>query len=201
MDQEIEVKFYISDLHALRKRLESLGAQLAHPRVLETNLRFDTPDGTLSSQRRVLRLRKDAAARMTYKGPAESGQAASIRREIEFEVSDFAAARRLLEALGYVLSVSYEKYRTEYHYFDTVVALDEMPYGSFIEIEGVDVPSIQVLASRLNLDWEARSIESYLALFQKLRGQGLIEAPNLTFSEFDGFSFSAEDLGLRPADA
>lgn len=201
MDQEIEVKFYIEDLPALQARLEALGAELIHPRILETNLRFDTPDGALTRLRRVLRLRKDAIARMTFKGPAEIGQEASIRQEIEFEVSDFDAARRLLEALGYRVSVSYEKYRTEYRYGGSVVALDEMPYGAFIEIEAQDVPTIQALADRLELDWEARCIESYLALFQRLRTAGLIEAQNLTFEEFDGFSFSAEDMGLRPADA
>jgi len=201
MDEEIEVKFYISDLPALKQRLEALGAALAHPRVLETNLRFDTPDGSLTSQRRVLRLRRDAVTRMTYKGPAQADQAASIRREIEFEVSDFAAARRLLEALDYRVSVCYEKYRTEYHYLDLIVALDEMPYGSFIEIEGPNVPAIQVLAARLGLDWDARSIASYLALFYRLHDQGLVSARNLTFAEFEGLNFTPEDLGLRPADA
>ena len=46
-------------------------------------------------------------------------------------MGDFEAARRLLEALGYRLTVMYEKYRTTYHLRHLIVVLDEMPYGEF----------------------------------------------------------------------
>jgi adenylate cyclase class IV len=59
-DQELEVKFYLSDLPALRARLEAAGAQLFKPRVHEINLRFDTPSGDLTRGYRVLRLGRTA---------------------------------------------------------------------------------------------------------------------------------------------
>lgn len=198
-DQEIEVKFLVQDLSVIEARLLSLGAQRSAERVRETNLRFDTPGGDLTRQRQVLRLRQDAGAVMTFKGPARAGESVSVRQEIEFQVSDFGAAQRLLEALGYVIAVIYEKYRTTYSLGELEVVLDEMPFGSFLEIEGPDGESIQRLAAGLQLDWEARSSASYLALFNQLRVARSLKAQNLTFDELSGVETAPEDLGLRYA--
>lgn len=199
-DQEIEVKFFVSRLQEIEARLVSLGAVLLHPRTFENNLRFDTQDGSFMRQRRVLRLRQDSRARLTYKGPAEAGQAAAVRQEIEFEVGDFNTARHFLEALGYRLSISYEKYRSEYAFYDAIIALDELPYGCFVEIEGPDVPTLQVTTARLGLDWEARIIDSYLALFGRLREKFHLDAQNLSFAELNERAFNADDLGVVCAD-
>ncbi len=168
-DQEIEVKFYVRDLATIEHLLQGLGAVCTAERVLETNLRFDTADGKLAQQRKALRLRQDADARLTFKGPPEADTEVNVRQEIEFQVGDFAAARRFLEALGYHVSIIYEKYRTTYTLNDLTIVLDEMPFGSFIEIEGPDSESIRKAAGSLFLDWQARSTSSYLALFQTLR--------------------------------
>jgi adenylate cyclase class IV len=72
--QEIEAKFYISDLDKITTRLNELEARLIQRRVLETNLRFDLPNGSLRSEGRVLRLRRDTEARFTYKGPSTNEQ-------------------------------------------------------------------------------------------------------------------------------
>lgn len=199
-EQEIEVKFLVRDLAAIAARLDRLAARLSSPRVHETNLRFDTPDGALTRARRVLRLRQDAASVLTYKGPAAPGEEVSMRQEIEFTVSDFQAARRFLEALGYQVSVTYEKYRTMYALGELAVTLDEMPFGRFIEIEGPDAASIQAAAADLRLDWAARSVASYLALFNQLCAARGLPAQNLTFAELAGVEASPEDLGLRYAD-
>jgi adenylate cyclase class 2 len=196
---EIEAKFWISDLGAFQAQIQDSGARLAHRRIKEINLRFDTPDGILSRQSRVLRLRKDYGVHLTYKGAARPGEAVSVRQEIEFEVNSFKAARAFLEALGYRVIVMYEKYRTGYEVNDLVIALDEMPFGNFCEIEGPNVPLIRSLADSLRLDWEARSQESYLGLFSRIQQSGL-QAKNLTFDEFKGVTVSPEQLGLRPAD-
>ncbi len=195
-EQEIEVKFLVRDLSAIASRLGQTGARLTAPRVLETNLRFDTPTGDLTRERRVLRLRQDAAAVLTYKGPAEPGQPVSMRQEIEFTVSDFQSARHFLEALGYQVAITYEKYRTMYALRDLTVTLDEMPFGSFIEIEGPDAESIRAAAADLHLDWNKRSVASYLALFNQLRAARGLNAQNLTFAELQGVQVSPQDLGM-----
>lgn len=199
-EQEIEVKFPLRDLPSLAGRLEALGARLIAPRVHEMNLRFDTPDRVLTAARRVLRLRQDNHAYITYKGPAAPGGEVSDRQEIEVQVSDFTAAQHLLEALGYEVSVMYEKYRTTYALSDLIVTLDEMPFGSFAEIEGPDAASIRAAASALRLDWEARSTASYLGLFNTLCAERGLSARHLTFAEFEGIQVKPEDMGLRCAD-
>lgn len=198
-EQEIEVKFYVRDLSSVARRLQSAGARLTDPRILETNLRFDTADNELTRTSRVLRLRQDTQAIMTYKGPGKMGESVSIRQEIEFKVSDFQAARHFLEALGYRVAIIYEKYRTTYDLDGLMVTLDEMPYGNFIEIEGPDAGSIQAAAEKLGLDWEARSVLSYLAIFNQLRQSRGLSVQNLTFDELKGVNASPQDLNLRYA--
>jgi adenylate cyclase class 2 len=113
-DQELEVKFLVSDLAKLEQRLRALGASQELPRTHEVNLRFDTPDGALQMGKQVLRLRQDQAVHLTYKGPSTSQQGVRVRTEIEFIVEDFGKARRFLEVLGYQVALMYEKYRTTY---------------------------------------------------------------------------------------
>ncbi len=198
-NQEQEVKFFVSDLAALEKRLLQAGARLKQARVFEANLRFDTPSGELTRAARVLRLRRDERVRLTYKGPSETSQGISDRKEIEFEASSFENAQAFLEALGYVVSVRYEKYRTTYLLGQAEVTLDELPYGDFAEIEAPGVEAIQGAAASLDLDWAARCAESYLALFGRLVGGQKLSARHLTFEEVHR-KFAAEEFGYRPAD-
>jgi adenylate cyclase class 2 len=199
-EQEIEAKFMVRNLDALRSKLEALNARLESPRILETNLRFDTPAADLAGGRKALRLRKDSRAVMTFKGPAQIGQEVSIRQEIEFEVGNFEAARRLLEALGYRISVMYEKYRTTYHLRHLIVVLDEMPYGNFIEIEGTSARAIHAAANQIGLRWEARSEMSYLALFEHLRAVRGLPDSDLSFAALEGVTVTPADLELELAD-
>ncbi len=199
-ETEIEAKFFVKDIQFYEKRLLSLGATCTQERVHEVNLRFDLPDLSLSQAHRVLRLRQDTRARLTYKGPSQPQQNVSVRQEIEFEVSDFQATRHLLEALGYQISIMYEKYRSTYQLDIVEVALDEMPYGTFIEIEGPDDASIQVAAAVLRLDWSARCAESYTSIFNRLRNEQNLIAENLSFEELKDAYFSLEKLGIIQAD-
>ncbi|WP_298006046.1 class IV adenylate cyclase [Anaerolinea sp.] len=200
MEQEVEAKFPIRSLETVRKRLEQAGAVLEAPRVHEVNLRFDTPEGTLTRERRVLRLRRDSRAILTYKGAAQPGQEVSVRQEIEVEVSDFEAARRLLEALGYRVSTMYEKYRTTYRLNDAHVVLDEMPFGNFVEIEGENAEKIHAIASVLGLRWEARVAESYLGLFERVRQAYGLPPTCLTFEALRDVSVRFSIIGLEEAD-
>ena len=198
--QEIEAKFYLDHLSALEKRLQAIHAECTQERVLEINLRFDTPDNELSKGHRVLRLRRDNRVRMTYKGPADPDKSIAMRNEIEFEVSDFESGRDFLLALGYEIRVVYEKYRASYTFDQVEVSLDEMPYGNFAEIEGPDEETIRERAGQLGLDWEARCKDSYMALFERVKEKRGLDVNNLSFEEFKGLAFSAEDFGIKTAD-
>ncbi len=198
-NQEQEVKFYLANLPAFEKRLQQIGAQLVQPRTFEANLRFDTPDRSLTRARQVLRLRQDESVRLTFKGPQQFGSDVSVREEIEFEVSSFENARAFLEALGYQVSIRYDKYRTTYRLGDVEVVLDELPYADFAEIESPNTAGIQAAAAALGLKWDARSLDSYIGLFSSLRQGQALDAQNLTFEEVKQ-RVPAEAMGLRAAD-
>ena len=192
--QETEIKFLITNLVEFEKRLKDNGAVLHRARTHELNLRFDTPDKLLTRQFQVLRLRQDQSVHLTYKGPADPSSEVSVRQEIEFEVSDLASARQFLEALGYQVTITYEKYRTTYHLGNTEIVLDELPYGDFVEIEGPDIPSIKNIANILKLDWKDRIKLSYLAIFYQLKEKFNLTAPNLLFSDLENCKFSMDEL-------
>ncbi|OGO29852.1 MAG: hypothetical protein A2136_05330 [Chloroflexi bacterium RBG_16_54_11] len=199
-NKELEVKFYLSRRKDLEEKIITLGGTLSAPRVHEVNLRFDTPDQALLRTGRLLRLRMDRRARLTYKGPGSIEAGARLRQELEFTVSDFDTARALIEALGYQVTMMYEKYRTTYHLGELEFAVDEMPYGDFAEIEGPDGVSIQEAARKLGLDWDRRVLESYTVLFERGRPVLGYDFKDLSFENFKGMDVSPAALGVQVAD-
>lgn len=197
-NQEIEVKFFVEDLEEIARRIAEAGGEFAISRVREVNLRFDKPDRSLTKAMQVLRLRKDFKSHLTFKGPSLGDETVSVRQEIEFEVSSFENAQKLLEALGYEMYLMYEKFRTTYTLRNVIVVLDEMPYGNFVEIEGPDADSIMQVAADLKLDWEARCTDSYTQLFRELKESHHLDVSQLSFADFEGLHFTAADFGLKP---
>lgn len=204
--QETEVKFYVNDLRRVQARLHALGARLVQPRVHETNLRFDRPDGSLRAAGKVLRLRMDTQVRLTYKGPSERLEGVLNRTEYETEVGDFETAQRILGALGYVVSAIYEKFRTTYAWEEVHVMLDELPYGDFVEIEAPQIERLRAVSRALGLDFSAAIPASYLALFEGLCQKHGLDPARLTFDAVQKGALSPQDLGMphlesvRPAD-
>lgn len=199
-DQELEVKFFTADLAALEKRILELGGTLIQPRTHEYNLRFDTREGTLSEAMSVLRLRHDSGSHLTFKGPSETLGGVLARKEIEFDVSDFAAAQKFIEALGFRSKFVYEKYRTTYDIEGLMVTLDEMPYGDFLEIEGPDAESIHAISDRLKLNWEERLPESYISIFRRIKELSNLKFTDLSFENFGGVKVDLSRVGVKAAD-
>ena len=198
--QEIEAKFYVRDLKRIETRLQNWEARLIQPRILETNIRFDLPDARLRSEGRVLRLRQDSEARLTYKDSSRSEQGVVNRTEIEFTVEDFEKAKLFLEALGYQKLLIYEKYRTTYDLKECHIMLDELPYGNFVEIEGENTETIHKVANQLELDMNTSITASYSALFERVRGTLNLTSTDLTFTNFVGLQIHADYLQVQPAD-
>ena len=198
-DQELEVKFYLSRRKDMEAKLSSV-CPVSAPRVHEVNLRLDTTDLSLSSTGKLLRLRQDTRARVTYKGAGSEEGGARLRQELEFTVSDFDTALALFEALGYQVYMMYEKYRTTYQLGNVEVTLDEMPTGDFLEIEGPDGESIRRAAVQLELNWEARILDSYTVLFERTRAQLGFDFRDLSFENFKGMAITPQVMGVRIAD-
>lgn len=198
--QETEIKFYVGNLAKIEARLIELGAHLIQERVHETNLRFDTPGRSLRKEGKVLRLRHDQTARMTFKSDTTKNDGILSRKEIEFEVESFEAARELIESLGYEIVLFYEKYRTTYDLNDLHIMLDELPYGDFVEIEGQDAAAIRGVAERLELNWNAAVPSSYAALFERVAKPRKLNTGKLTFEAFSGQKPSLKELSVSEAD-
>ena len=198
-DQELEVKFYLSRRGGMEAKLNSIG-QVSAPRVHEVNLRLDTKDMSLLSTGRLLRLRQDTRARVTYKGTGSEVEGVRLRTELEFTVSDFNTTLKLFEALGYQVYMMYEKYRTTYQLSNVEVALDEMPTGDFLEIEGTDSGSIRKVADQLGLDWERRILDSYSVLFERTRQNLGFSFRDLSFENFKGITITPQGMGVMVAD-
>ena len=198
--KEIEAKFYVRDLAKVAVRLEALGAELVHPRILEENWRYDTPDHRLDAAHQLLRLRKSHKVTLTYKSASVDVDGTSQRTEHETQVEDIEQTRAILSALGYVVTNCYQKYRTEYALAGMTITLDELPIGDFVEIEGHIVSGIQGAAADLELDWDACITENYLLLFNRLKRNIALNGAQLTFDALEGVLVPAESLGVRQAD-
>ncbi len=197
--KETEVKLCVFNLSQIEVSLRELKAHLFASRTFEVNLQFDTSNGELTREGRVLRLRKDDAARLTYKDNSQSVAGALTRREIEFVVDDFDSAKQFIEALGYQVAFIYEKYRKTFEYKGAHIMLDELPFGHFVEIEG-ELEMLRPIAEELGLNWDKAIPASYHALFERLCKSRGLTFRDLTFENFKEIKVSPADLMIEYAD-
>jgi adenylate cyclase class 2 len=106
MPQETEIKLYLSNPKSFLTKLKRLGAKLFVPRLQETNLLFDTPDGGLAKHGQLLRIRTETPAPtgkkpnpkspkrhlLTFKSPPES--LAMGAKASDFHPSRYSPANR-----------------------------------------------------------------------------------------------------------
>jgi predicted adenylyl cyclase CyaB len=175
MAREIEAKFRLEHVAALRARLAALGAQCIGT-VLETNLILDTPARQLLSRGCGLRIRvaqplDEPGARrvtLTYKGPPDADLRASgikAREEIETEAADDVRLVALFAGLSFAPVLYYEKRRENWHLAGAAVTLDELPeLGWFVEIEAADVRVVESLRVQLGLGQTVPVTETYVEL-------------------------------------
>lgn len=192
MGVETEVKIFVPDLQTIANKLGAQSAALTAERVFERNVRYEDATGSLTPAGRVLRLRQDTRARLTYKAPGASASKGILSRtELEVTVSDFETMDELLKALGYHPSWDYEKYRTTYEINECEVVLDEMPYGNFVEVEG-EAKHIEQVLSMLDLADATRIAASYSDLFFRVKDKLNLSFQDLTFENFKGVTVPRE---------
>lgn len=126
----------------------------------------------------VLRIRKIADKTiLTYKKRIRNEFAIKQQIEYETEVGDAKMIEKIVENLGCVKVLVYEKRRATWHFRKVEIVVDELPFGSFMEIEG----SITAIAeAEMLLDIEDFEVEheTYPSLTGKLGKQNgkVIEA-------------------------
>jgi len=133
---EREIKLRFPDPESARAAVLSAGATPLRGRRLQEDCLLDTDDEDLRRRRCVLRVRIDSGkSLLTFKGPVQPS-IMKIREELETVAADGSRLLHILEELGFHVWFRYQKYREEFALEDVIVAIDETPVGTFVEIEG-----------------------------------------------------------------
>jgi len=132
----------------IRVRLVELGAE---PQGVdhEENVIFHLKTGEGRGSRKQLRLRTYGGrsdAVLTCKGPAEKDALYKSRDELEVQVSNADSVRELLQHLGFRVRVEYRKRREQWCFAGTVVALDSLEFGDYLEVEGAEEDILTTLS-------------------------------------------------------
>lgn len=133
---EIEKKYRLSEEQRafVLASLEEIGAEFKGT-DFEENIIYG--GGILDQQRAVLRVRKTQdKTLLTFKKRIQDKT--SIKQQIEHEsvVSNGEEIEKIIENLGFVPRLIYEKRRRTWKFRQVEIVLDELPFGLFLEIEG-----------------------------------------------------------------
>ena len=175
VEREIKLRFESGD--AARLAVEDVGAAPLRARRLQEDSLFDWPDARLRRARCLLRVRQENGfATLTFKGPPQAATM-KVREEIESTAGDGSNLAAILERLGLEVWFRYQKYRQEFEQAGVVLAVDETPVGTFVELEG-DEAGITRIATRMGRGQADYILDSYRDIFLKdrhARGQGTVD--------------------------
>ena len=170
MPVETEAKMKVDSHTGVREKLTALGGKPVG-KFIEKNLFFDTDDRTLLTADKGLRIRrstnlesKESSSIITFKGPRRHGPLKS-REETEVEVTNFDEGAALLERLGYMRVLNFEKKRESWTLGNCKVELDELPHlGLYVEIEGPNDETVLKVRETLQLGDRPMVRASYIAM-------------------------------------
>ena len=166
---EREIKLRFPDADAAREAVQRAGATPVRSRRFQEDCLLDTADDSLRAMRCVLRVRIESGkSYLTFKGPPVAPSIMKIRDELETLVGDGPTLIRILEQLGFRVWFRYEKYREEFALNDVIIAVDETPVGTFVEIEGGE-RAIEFMARALGRCESDYVLDSYRGLFLQRR--------------------------------
>jgi len=180
MSKEIEIKFRVTNLRGLARRLRAAGFRLSTLRTHEMNTLYDLPGEKLRKRGELLRLRQYGSEwTLTHKSGKKGGRLSS-REELETCVSDGKQMDLILRALGYGPSFRYEKFRAEWTDGKGQVVVDETPIGNFCEIEGAS-RWIDATAKKLGVKQGDFITKNYAGLFEEWKEKTKSAAEEMTF--------------------
>lgn len=184
-NQEVEIKFRITDTRSLARKLETAGFRLITARTREMNTLYDLADQALRRRGDLLRLRRYGSEWvLTYKAKGKTGRHKS-RVEIETRVADGKKMDAILRAVGFQPTFRYEKFRAEWSDGKGHVVIDETPIGNLGEIEGPP-RWIDRTAKALGIDHSQYITQTYAGLFFEWKNQTGSPANDMTFAAVGG---------------
>jgi adenylate cyclase class 2 len=117
---------------------------------------------------------------LTYKGPVLPGLV-KIRDELETVVADGEVLLAVLEQLGLHVWFRYEKFREEFSADDVVMAVDDTPVGTFVELEGGEA-AIHATARALGKTLDDYITDSYRFLYLQHRDANGLAGHDMVFA-------------------
>ena len=179
---EREIKLPYDSPTEARRAVVEAGATPLRARRLQNDCLLDRETEPLRDRHGTLRVRVEGdRASVTFKGAPALGRT-KVREELETTVGDGALLLRLFERLGFHVWFRYQKYREEFRRGDLVIAVDESPIGTFVELEGSE-EDILAMARTLERPASDFVLDSYLALFRKHRAAQGSTATHMLFDE------------------
>lgn len=174
---EIEKKYRLNEKRReiVLKNLAEIGAQFKGE-DFEENVLFH--GGVLVEKQAVLRLRRIGERTiLTYKERVQNEFEVKHHYEYETEVADFDESVKIFESLGFHRSMVYEKRRETWHFQDVEIVLDELSFGSFMEIEGsiTAIAEAEIFLEAEDFETEHETYPHLTAKFGRKNGN-LIEA-------------------------
>jgi len=180
MQQEIEIKFRVTNLRELSRKLRAAGFRLETSRTHEMNTLYDLPGQALRNRKELLRLREYGKSwKLTHKSGGKISRHSS-RTELETGVSDGGKTDLILRALGYSPSFRYEKFRAEWTDGKGQVVVDHTPIGDFCEVEGKP-RWIDATAKKLGVSHENYITKNYATLFAEWKEETRSATEEMTF--------------------
>src|SRR5438105_5996151 len=139
--REVELKSVVDNVAERRAHIEAAGAKLVYSgRLLDR--RYDFPDRSMALRDHVLRLRiyenaDGTRAVLDWKGETRYDHGYKVREEISTTAEDSDALAKILEMLGYVVTIEVDRQIFQYEHGDAVVRFEEYPLmDSLVEVEG-----------------------------------------------------------------
>jgi adenylate cyclase, class 2 len=177
MPIEIEKKYRLNQKQrlAIERRLRKVGA-LKHKVEHEENTLYS--GGRLDFGGCALRLRRvDRRAVLTFKQRIPTNSPIKHQREEETEVANADKVDAILQSLGFLPALIYEKRRRRWKLGKAEVVIDELPFGLFMEIEASEreITRIEKAIGAENLPAVMETYPTLSAKFGKKRN-GIIEA-------------------------
>jgi adenylate cyclase class 2 len=192
MALEREIKLRFGSAEEARTKILALGATPLHGRRLQEDALLDTEDERLRLQRSTLRVRSEGGkSLLTFKGPVQPG-VIKVREEHETVVADGTVLLAILESLGLHIWFRYEKYREEFESDDLVMAVDETPVGTFVELEGGEA-AIHATAKALGKVPGDYITDSYRFLFIEHREANGLAGRDMVFAGCAAVTPDAKD--------
>lgn len=181
---EREIKLRFESPQVARDAVLATGATPMRGRRLQEDCLLDTDDEMLHRRRCVLRVRMECGKNLlTYKGPVQPSPM-RLRDELESVIGDGPLVLQILEELGFRPWFRYQKYREEFALEDVIVAIDETPVGTFVEIEGGD-RGITEVAAALGRSPADYVLDSYRGVFMQHCQEHGLPLRDMLFEELD----------------